>query len=32
MLIADSQSFGASFIALVALVIFLAVVWKGMRE
>jgi hypothetical protein len=31
-MIAESHSFGASLIALVALVIFLAVVWKGMRE
>jgi hypothetical protein len=31
-MIADSQSFGGSFIALIALVIFLAVVWKGMQE
>jgi|LakMenE01Jun11ns_1017448.scaffolds.fasta_scaffold9910577_4 hypothetical protein len=31
-MIAESHSFGASFIGLVALVIFLAVVWKGMRE
>jgi hypothetical protein len=31
-MIAESQSFGASFIGLVALVLFLAVVWKGMQE
>jgi hypothetical protein len=31
-MIADSQSFGAAFIGLLALVIFLAVVQKGMRE
>ena len=31
-MIADAHSFGMSFIGLVALVIFLAVVWKGMQE
>jgi hypothetical protein len=32
MILADSHSFGMSFIGLLCLVIFLAVVWKGMRE
>jgi len=31
-MIAESHSFGASFLGLLCLVIFLAVIWKGMQE
>ena len=31
-MIADSATFSASFIALIALVVFLAIVWKAVQE
>ena len=31
-MIAESTTFGASFIALIALVAFLAIVWKAVQE
>ncbi len=31
-MIAESATFGASFIALIALVVFLFIVWKAVQE